>query len=283
VENLPIVEEDDEEDDDALKIAILGRPNVGKSSLVNALIGHERTIVSDIAGTTRDAIDTRIRWEGEEVVLIDTAGIRRRGRIGRGVEKYSVMRALRAADRADVVALLIDATAGVTAQDAHIAGYILEKWKGVMVLVNKWDLVEKNTYTMHQFTLRIRQDLKFMDYVPVLLISALTRQRVHKVIGLAQNIQSERQTRIPTSELNRLFQAAVAKHRQPSKTGKQLKFFYATQPETAPPTVVVFVNDAKMVHFTYRRYLENQIRLAYPFEGTPIKIVFRSREDKFNG
>jgi GTP-binding protein len=276
VQNLPVVEEDEE--DDSLKIAIIGRPNVGKSSLLNALIGQERAIVSQVPGTTRDAIDMKLAWEGQPVVLIDTAGIRRRGRVERGIEKYSVMRALRAVQRSDVVALVVDATQGVTAQDAHIASYALEEWKGIMVLVNKWDLVEKDTHTMHEFTQRIRGDLKFLDYVPLLFISALTKQRVHKVIALAQQVQSERNYRIPTGELNRLIQDAVARHRQPSKTGRLLKVFYATQADVEPPTFAIFVNDATLVHFTYQRYLENQIRAYHPFEGTPIKLVFRSRE-----
>ena len=278
VQNFPTVEE--EEEDDSLKIAIIGRPNVGKSSLLNALLGQERAIVSEIPGTTRDAIDIRLIWEGEPVTLIDTAGIRRRGRIEQGVEKYSVMRALRAVQRADVVALVVDASQGLTAQDAHVASYALDEWKGIMLLVNKWDLVEKDSYTMFEFTRQIRAELKFIDYVPMLFISALTRQRVQKVIPLAQNIQAERRTRIPTSALNKLVQDAAVKHRAPSKTGRQLRFYYATQVDVAPPTLMFFVNDVELVHFTYQRYLENQIRLAHAFEGTPIKLVFRNRAER---
>jgi GTP-binding protein len=277
VAHLPKV--DEEEDEEALKIAIIGRPNVGKSSLLNALLGQERVIVSEIPGTTRDAIDTKLHWQGQPVTLIDTAGIRRRGRVEPGVEKYSVMRALRAVQRADVVALLIDATQGVTDQDSHIAGYVLEDWKSLMILVNKWDLVAKDTYTMHQFTQEIRGQLKFLDFVPLLFISALTKQRVNKVIPLAQTIVAHRQLRIPTAELNRIIQEAFARHQLPSKTGKRLRFFYATQAETSPPTFVIFVNDAKLVHFTYQRYLENRLRERYPFEGTPLKLVFRSRRE----
>ncbi|MEA3338060.1 MAG: ribosome biogenesis GTPase Der [Chloroflexota bacterium] len=277
VKRLPEIEQDPE--DDALKIAIIGRPNVGKSSLLNALIGQERSIVSSVPGTTRDAIDMRLLWENEPVVLIDTAGIRRRGRVERGIEKYSVMRALRAVQKADVVALMIDASEGVTAQDAHIASYALDEWKGVMVLVNKWDLVVKDTYTMHEFTQRIRADFKFIDWVPLLFISALTRQRVHKVIGVAQKIQAERHVRLPTSEVNRVIRRAVDRHRLPSKTGRQLKIYYATQADVAPPVFAIFVNDTELVHFTYRRYLENQIRAHYPFLGTPIKLVFRKRSE----
>lgn len=278
VQSLPVGEEEPEED--ALKVAIVGRPNVGKSSLLNSLLGQERAIVSEIPGTTRDAIDMRLMWEGEPVVLIDTAGMRRRGRIEQGIEKYSVLRALRAVQRADVVALLIDATQGVTAQDTHIAGYILEEWKSIIVLVNKWDLVEKDTYTMDEFTKRVRSELHFLDYVPVLFISALTRQRVHKVIPLARHIYGQRLLRVPTGELNRLIQEAVTRHQLPSSRGKKLKFFYATQAEVAPPTFVLFVNDSELVHFSYQRYLENRIRERYPFEGTPIKLVFRNRSTK---
>lgn len=278
VEDLPAQEEPEEEH--LLKIAIVGRPNVGKSSLLNALLGEERAIVSEIPGTTRDSIDTRVIVQGEPIVLIDTAGIRRRGHIEPGVEKYSVMRTLRAVQRADVVLLLLDATQGVTAQDAHVAGYILEEWKSIVVVVNKWDLVEKDSYTMHAFTQRIRSELKFLDYVPVIFISAKTGQRVGKVIPLAQKVYAERTQRIPTADLNRLVQEAVVQHQPPSKTGKRLKFLYATQAEVAPPTFVLFVNDADLVHFTYERYLENRIRQRYPFEGTPIKLTFRSRSDR---
>lgn len=276
VAQLPVVEE--VEEDDALKIAIVGKPNVGKSSLLNALLGQERAIVSEVPGTTRDAIDTRLVWDDEPVVLIDTAGIRRRGHIEPGIEKYSVMRTLRAVQRADVVALLIDATQGVTAQDTHIAGYVLEEWKSIMILVNKWDLVEKDSYTTQEFTARVRSELKFVDYAPLLFISAKTHQRINKVIPLARKIHLERQQHIPTSELNRLLQDAIVQHPPPSKTGKRLKFFYTTHPEVSPPTIVVFVNDKDLVHFTYQRYLQNRIRERYPFEGTPIKLVFKNRE-----
>ena len=279
VENLPVTPEV-EEDDDTLKLAIIGRPNVGKSSLLNALLGQDRAIVSEIAGTTRDATDTRLIWEGEEVVLIDTAGIRRRGRVEQGIEKYSVMRAMRAIQRSDVVVLVIDAVQGVTAQDAHVASYALDELKGVLIVVNKWDLVEKDTHTMHEFTQRVRSELKFMDFAPLLFISALTRQRVQKVIPIARHIQEERNVRIPTSEVNRIVQGAVVRHKQPSKTGRQLRFYYATQAKVAPPTFVFFVNDAELVHFTYQRFLENQIRLFHPFEGTPMKLVFRNRSEE---
>jgi GTP-binding protein len=269
------------EEIEAIKIAIVGRPNVGKSSLLNKLLGQERAIVSEIPGTTRDAIDTYLEWEGVPIVLIDTAGIRRRGRIERGLEHYSVLRALRAIQRADVVLLLIEATEMVTAQDAHIAGYILEEAKSVVALVNKWDLVEKDTYTVTEYTQRIRADLKFLDYVPVLFISALTGQRVNKVLPTALRVQKERLVRIPTSELNRIMMETVARHSPPSKGGKRLKFYYATQAAVDPPTFIFFVNDTHLVHFSYKRYIENRLRDRYGFEGTPLRLSFRKRTSRF--
>ena len=271
----PIIEE--LEEPDALKIALVGRPNVGKSSLLNKLLGEERAIVSEIPGTTRDATDTYLTWEGQPVLLIDTAGIRRRGRIERGIEKYSVLRAMKAISRADVVLLLLDAQDLVTAQDAHVAGYILEEMRSIIVVVNKWDLIEKDTYTMDAYTKQVRADLKFLDYVPVLYISALTGQRVHKILPLASQIYQERRVRIPTGELNRLVEDATIRHSPPHKAGKRLKFLYATQASVDPPTFVFFVNDKRLVHFSYVRYLENQLRRRYSFLGTPLKLVFRTR------
>jgi GTP-binding protein len=272
----PIPEEPESE---AVRIAIVGRPNVGKSSLLNALLREERTIVSPIPGTTRDAIDTELRWEGQELILIDTAGIRRRGQVERGVEKYSVLRAINAIQRADVVLLVLDATAGVTAQDTHVAGFILEAYKSVVVIVNKWDAVEeKDAGTMTIYAAEVRERLRFLDYVPLLFISALTRQRVGKVLPAALAVAAQRRLRIPTGELNRLVRDAVAAHPAPSRRGRQLKFFYATQAEAEPPTFVFFVNDRELVHFSYARYLENSIRAVYPFEGTPLRLQFRNRE-----
>jgi len=273
--SLPVLEE--EEEPDALKIALVGRPNVGKSSLLNKLLGEERAIVSAIPGTTRDATDTYLTWEGQPVLLIDTAGIRRRGRIERGIEKYSVLRAMKSIARADVVVLLLDAQDLVTAQDAHVAGYILEDMRSIIVVVNKWDLIEKDTYTMNAYTKQVRGDLKFLDYVPVVYISALTGQRVRKVLPLAFQVYEERLRRIPTSELNRLVEDATVRHAPPHKAGKRLKFLYATQASVDPPTFVFFVNDTRLVHFSYERYLENQIRRRYDYVGTPLKLVFRSR------
>ena len=272
---LPVTEE--VEEPEALKIALVGRPNVGKSSLLNKLLGEDRAIVSAIPGTTRDATDTYLTWEGRPVLLIDTAGIRRRGRIERGIEKYSVLRAIKAMARADVVVLLLDAQDLVTAQDAHVAGYVLEENCSIIVLVNKWDLIEKDTYTMDAYTKQIRADLKFLDYVPVLFISALTGQRVHKLLPLAFQVYEERMVRIPTGELNRLVEDAAIRHSPPHKAGKRLKFFYATQASVDPPTFVFFVNDKRLVHFSYERYLENQLRKRYGYLGTPLRLVFRSR------
>lgn len=276
VANIPQVPEEPEPD--AVRIAIVGRPNVGKSSLLNALLQEERSIVSPIAGTTRDAIDTELAWEGQKVILVDTAGIRRRGKVEVGIEKYSVLRAVNAIQRCDVALLLIDASDGVTAQDAHVAEFILEAFKSVAVIVNKWDAVEeKDSNTINLYTDDIRHRMKFLDYVPLLFISATTRQRVSKVLPLAMSIAQQRSVRISTAELNRILREAMSEHPAPSRHGKPLKFLYATQVETEPPTFVVFVNDKELVHFSYERFLENRIRAVYPFEGTPIRLFFRSR------
>jgi GTP-binding protein len=262
----------------ATGIAIVGRPNVGKSSLLNRLVGEERSIVSPVPGTTRDAIDTYLEWEGTPVTLIDTAGIRRRGKIGRGVEHYSVLRALRAIQRADVALLVIDGVEGVTAQDAHVAGFILDEWVGAVVLVNKWDAVEKDTHTMAEYTRWVRETLRFLDYVPVLFISALTGKGVSRVLPTALAVSEARFQRVPTGQLNRLVQDALARHAAPSKRGKRLKIYYASQPGVAPPTFVFHVNDPDLVHFSYERYLENQLRRVYEFPGVPLRLVFRRRE-----
>ena len=279
---LPHYPAEEEEEDDVIGIAIVGRPNVGKSSLLNTLIGKERAIVSHVSGTTRDPIDSEIVYDGQRIRLIDTAGIRRRGKVEPGIEKYSVLRSMRSVDRADVALLLIDATEGVTAQDAHVAGYVLERYKSVVVLVNKWDAVEKDTYTMIEFTEKVREDLKFMDYVPVLFISALTRQRVNKVIPEALRVVEARRHRMSTSELNQVLREAYDRIAPPSKGGRPLRIYYGTQVETEPPTFLIFVNDPKLVHFSYQRYLENRIREHYPFLGTPIRLFFRPRKDGRN-
>ncbi|HPA34279.1 MAG TPA: ribosome biogenesis GTPase Der [Anaerolineaceae bacterium] len=265
------------EEDDSIKIAIVGKPNVGKSSLLNRLVGADRAIVSDIPGTTRDAIDTRMDYDGLPLTLIDTAGIRRRGRIERGVEKYSVIRSLRAIERADVALLVVDATGGLTAQDAHIAGFILDAWKSAVVVVNKWDAVEKDTHTLQQYTERIRQELKFLSYVPILFISAKTGQRVDQVLPMALRVQEERLARVPTGALNRILQTAQDVHVPSSKSGRALKVYYGTQVGANPPTFLVHVNDPKLAHFTYIRFLENRIREEFPFTGTPIRVILKAR------
>jgi GTP-binding protein len=282
VELIPPVEE--EEQGGGIRIAIAGRPNVGKSSLLNALLGQERTIVSPIPGTTRDAVDTRLGWNDHEIVLVDTAGIRRRGRVEPGIEKYSVIRTLTAIQNADVALLVLDATTGVTNQDMHVASFILEAYKSVAVIVNKWDAVpDKTGDTMAVFAKAIREQLKFMDYVPIEFVSALKRQRVDRVLPLAVEIAGQRNARIPTGELNRILREAIAAHPAPSRRGKPLKFLYATQAVVAPPTFVLFVNDTELVHFTYERFLENRIRDVHPFKGTPLRLQFRRRQqdDRF--
>ncbi|MFZ5919565.1 MAG: ribosome biogenesis GTPase Der [Chloroflexota bacterium] len=270
----------DAEEDEGVKIAIAGKPNAGKSSLLNRLAGAERAIVSAIPGTTRDAIDTQIEYDGLPVTLIDTAGIRKRGKIDPGVEKYSVLRAFKAIERADVVLLVIDAATGITAQDAHIAGYILEAWKSCVVLVNKWDAIEKDNLTMEDYTRKVRQELNFMDYVPLLFISARTGQRVDKVLPLALQVQEERLARLTTSQLNQVLHNAQDAHPAPSRAGRQMKIYYGTQVRSDPPTFMVFVNDPRLMHFTYMRYLENRIRETYGFIGTPIRIVAKGRREK---
>jgi GTPase len=261
-------------------IAFVGRPNVGKSSLLNALLGEERTIVSEVPGTTRDAIDTRLAWGRSEIVLIDTAGIRRRGKVASGpaAERYSTMRALTALARADVAVLVIDAVEGLTSQDAHVAGYAVEEGKGLVVAVNKWDLVEDKTdRTFDQYVEWIRNDAPFLDFAPVVSISAKTRQRVGRVLELAVDIWAERRKRVPTGELNRMLMAATDRTPPPLVRGKRPKLYYATQAAIAPPTFVFFASDASAVHFSYRRYLENRLRDTFGFHGTPIRLVFRDR------
>ena len=276
VGQLPVTPED--EADESVKIALVGRPNVGKSSLLNRLLGEQRSIVSEVPGTTRDAIDTQIRYSGQDITLIDTAGIRRRGKVEVGIEKYSVLRAMRAIQRADVALLLTDGAEGITAQDAHVAGYIIEEGKSAVLIINKWDLVEKDSHTLNEYARQVRGALNFLDYVPVLFISALTGQRVNQVIPTALRVYEARFQRIPTAELNRLLQDAVAHHPPPTRSGQRLKFYYATQVSVDPPRFVFFVNDHRLVHFTYERYLENLMRERYSFEGTPTKLIFRTRE-----
>jgi len=260
---------------EGIKVAIVGRPNVGKSMLLNALLGMERAIVDETPGTTRDAIDTPLDFEGQSVLLIDTAGIRRRGRLGAGVEKYSVLRALRAIDRADVVLLVLDATELIAAQDMHIAGYIQQSARGIVLVVNKWDLItDKNKEEWNQY---IRSQFRFMSYAPVVYISAKFGQGVAGVMPQVVQVYQERLKRIPTAQVNNTVQQAVASHSLPRKGSKQLKVLHATQAEVNPPTFVFFVNDARLVHFSYRRYLENRLRQSFGFAGTPLRLIFKTR------
>jgi GTP-binding protein len=277
VESFP--RQEAEEEDDSIKIAIVGKPNAGKSSLLNKLVGGERAIVSPIAGTTRDATDTIIEFNGLPVTLIDTAGIRKRGKIEPGVEQFSVLRSFKGIERADVALLMIDATTGITSQDAHIAGFILDEWKSCVVIVNKWDIVEKDAFTMEEYTRKIRADLNFMDYVPLLFISAKTGQRVDQVLPMALRVQEERLARLTTSKINEVIHKAQDAHPHPSHAGRQLKMFYGTQVRSDPPTFMIYVNDPKLMHFSYLRYLENQIRAEYGFLGTPIRIVTKGRRE----
>jgi len=275
-ELLPDLEPESEEAD-IVRIAIVGRPNVGKSSLVNSLLGRPRTVVAEAPGTTRDAVDTPMDYKGQRIVLVDTAGIRRRGKIIPGIERYSVVRAMRAIDRADVAVLLVDATEPVAAQDAHVAGFVSEQAKGLVVAVNKWDRVPKESHTMSQYERLIRDELAFMPYVPVVFVSAKTGQRIEQVLDLALSIRRERQKRIPTAVLNEMLRKALAEHQAPSSRGKLLKLFYITQVSIDPPTFVVKVNDPQLVHFSYRRFLENRLREQFGFFGTPIRLYFRPR------
>lgn len=269
----------EDEEDNSIKIALVGKPNAGKSSLLNKLVGEERVIVSPIAGTTRDAIDMKIEFGGYPVTLIDTAGIRRRGKIEKGVEEYSVIRSFKAIERADVSLLMIDATTGITSQDAHIAGFIKDEWKSCVVLVNKWDAIEKDGTTMDAYTEKILNDLNFVSYVPILYISAKTGQRVDQVMPLAMRVQEERLARLTTSKINEIIHNAQDAHPHPTHAGRALRMYYGTQVRSDPPTFMIYVNEPTLMHFTYLRYLENQIRAEYGFLGTPIRIVLKGRRE----
>ncbi len=268
----------DDDEDDHMRIAIVGRPNAGKSTLLNKLIGEERSIVSDVAGTTRDAIDTTIAWHGEPVTIIDTAGIRRRGKIDPGVERFSVIRAMGAIERSDVAILLVDGELGVTEQDEHIAGYVLDEYKSLIIAVNKWDTLEKDAFTMDNFTEHVRDRLHFIPYAPIIYISALTGQRIHTVLDTVYRVWQNRFARLTTSDLNDVIREAVEKHAPSARGTKRLKIYYASQVRVDPPIFVLHINDKRLVHFSYERYLENRIRDAFPFEGTPIRISFRERK-----
>lgn len=272
--------EDDDYDEDVIRVALIGRPNVGKSSLVNALLGEDRVIVSNVAGTTRDAIDTPFEHDGQRYVLIDTAGMRKRGKVYESTEKYSVMRAMKAIERADVVLVLINGEEGIIEQDKHIAGYAHEAGKASIFVVNKWDVVEKDEKTMAHFTQNIRDHFLFMTYAPVVYLSALTKQRLHKLLPVVNHVSEQHAMRIQTHLLNDVVSDAVAINPPPSDKGKRLRINYVTQVATKPPTIVCFVNDPDLMHFSYERYLENKIRAAFDFEGTPLRIFTRRKSDE---
>lgn len=271
-------QESSEEEDTRPKIAVIGKPNVGKSSLVNRLLGENRVIVSEIAGTTRDAVDTVIQYHGEEYIFIDTAGLRRKSRIKEDLERYSIIRAVTAVERADVTLLLIDAIEGVTEQDAKIAGIAHERGKGIIIAVNKWDAIDKDDKTMTEHTERIRQILSFMPYAEIMFISAKTGQRTAKIFDMIQMVMENNSMRIATGVLNEIVTEAVAMQQPPSDKGKRLKIFYTTQVAVKPPTFVIFVNDKNLMHFSYIRYLENRIRDAFGFRGTSLKFIIRERK-----
>ncbi len=276
VDALPSAE-DTQYEEDVIRISFIGRPNVGKSSLINALVGGERVMVSNIAGTTRDAIDTPLELDGQSYVLVDTAGLRRRGKVYENIEKYSVLRALRAIERSDVVFVVLDGHSGITEQDKRVAGYALDAGRAVGVIVNKWDIVEKDDKTAHQFEQRIRDEFPFMRWAPVVFVSALTKQRTHRILPMAKELAESHAMRISTSTLNSVIQDATASVAPPSDKGRKLRLYYATQVSVKPPTFALFVNDAELMHFSYLRYLENQLRSAFGFEGTPLRFVTRNK------
>ena len=271
-----------EEEEESIKIAVIGKPNVGKSSLVNELLGEERVIVSDIAGTTRDSVDSPFEYEEQKYTLIDTAGIRRRSRVNEDIEKYSIIRAIAAIERSDVCILMIDGAEGITEQDKKIAGLAHEAGKGMMIVVNKWDLVEKETNTMKEYTDQIRKELIFLSYAPVLFISVLTGQRVNKIMDLATHVANQCAMRVPTGQLNSLISNAILMNQPPSDKGKKLKIYYAAQIGVKPPLFSFKINDRELMHFSYARYLENKIREGFGFEGTSIKFVFRAKGEDAN-
>ncbi len=267
------------EEDDVTRVAVIGKPNTGKSSLVNTLLGQERVIVSDIPGTTRDAIDTPLTVAGDDYVLIDTAGLRRKSKVEEEIERYSGLRSLRAIERADIVLMLIDATEGVTEQDKKIVGFAHNRGKGIILVVNKWDLIEKDNRTVNQFTEEIRSELVFLTYAPIIFVSAKTGQRVHKIFDLVKEVKEQRQLRIATNALNELILQATIVTPTPTEKGKRLRIYYATQSDIKPPTFVFFVNDPQLLHFSYQRFLENTLRRALGFIGTPIRFYVRKRND----
>lgn len=273
-------EEHEDEESEHLKITFIGRPNVGKSSMVNRLLGSDRVIVSNIPGTTRDAIDSKLTVDGETFILVDTAGLRRKSKVEENIEYYSVLRSIKAIERSDVAILVIDATTGVTEQDKRVAGFAHEGGKASIIMVNKWDLVEKDNSSVKEFTKEIRKELGYMEYAPIIFVSALTGQRVHKLIPLAKQVAEQNALRISTSLVNDVLFEAISITPPPTDRGRQLKIQYASQVSIKPPTFVFFVNDKELMHFSYLRFLENQIRNAFGFEGTPIRMLVRNKNEE---
>ena len=270
----------EQEEDERPRIAVVGKPNAGKSSIINKLLGENRVIVSDVAGTTRDAIDTAVTWDDKEYVFIDTAGLRRKNKIKEEIERYSILRTVSAVERADVVILVIDAVEGVTEQDAKIAGIAHDRGRGIIIAVNKWDLIEKDNHTVRKFTEDIRDILSFMPYAEIIFISAMTGQRIPKIFDVLDMVIQNQQMRVQTGVLNDILAEAVAMQQPPSDKGRRLKIYYMTQVSIKPPTFVIFVNDKKLMHFSYTRYLENKIREAFGFKGTSLKFFIRERKEK---
>ncbi|EAW7302305.1 ribosome biogenesis GTPase Der [Listeria monocytogenes] len=271
-------EEEEEYPDDTVKFSLIGRPNVGKSSILNALLGEDRVIVSDIAGTTRDAIDTTYTFDGQDYVMIDTAGMRKRGKVYESTEKYSVLRAMRAIERSDVVLVVINAEEGIREQDKRIAGYAHDAGRAIIIFVNKWDAINKDEKTINVWTEDIREQFQFLSYAPIVFVSAKTKQRLNNLFPLINQVSDNHSLRVQSSMLNDVISDAVAMNPSPMDKGKRLKIFYTTQVAVKPPTFVVFVNDPELMHFSYERFLENRIREAFPFEGTPIRVIARKRK-----
>ncbi|RIJ63174.1 ribosome biogenesis GTPase Der [Rummeliibacillus sp. POC4] len=271
-------EDEEQYDENVIKFSLIGRPNVGKSSLVNAFLGDNRVIVSDVAGTTRDAIDTSYEYDGQEYVIIDTAGMRKKGKVYESTEKYSVLRALRGIERSDVVLVVLNGEEGIQEQDKKIAGYAHQAGKAVIIVMNKWDAVEKDEKTMNEKTKEIREQFQFLDYAPIVFVSAKTKQRVHSILPIINRVNENHSMRIQSSILNEVISDAVARNPAPTDKGRRLRIYYVTQVAIKPPTFVVFVNDPELMHFTYERFLENRIRETFDFEGTPIKLITRARD-----
>lgn len=272
-----------EEDENIIKVALIGKPNSGKSSIVNSMLGENRVIVSEIAGTTRDAIDSPFEYKGDKFVLIDTAGLRRKSRVNENIERYSVLRALTAIERSDVCLVIVDATIGVTEQDKKVAGYAHEAGRAIIIVVNKWDLIEKDSYTYRQYEDKVRNELAFMQYAPIMFVSALTKQRLSNVIEMILHVSNQHSLRVSTGLLNDIINEAILLNQPPSDKGKRLKIYYMTQSSVKPPTFITFVNDKELAHFSYMRYLENQIRKNFIFEGTPIVMKIRQKKSTMYG